>query len=379
MSGADLENYLEPFHLTPGARIIVYIALIFLMGGIVLILLLFGSRIKKSYESRRTLAMRDQFQKILNTIVVNETFSQKVTPGSAFEYRMAELRAIVGISSFARQVLISQILDIKKNLSGSSAQALVATYYALSLEHHSMKKLSSLEWKKKALGIRELAEMGHMKSKPKISKFLNARNPVLREESFMALVRLDQAKPLSFLDEFTNDLTDWMTINIYHFLQKIDSKKIPDFSQWYDHPIVSVVLFSIRMTRQFRQVSSLPALADLVHAENGFIAAHAIEAIGEMDAFEYRDRIIGQRNRAWEIEVIGKSFLKCLGKIADTKEDAAIFQQFLGHPSYDIRFEAAQALRNLGLEGEQILMIYNDRHAGSLQSLLSHLAEPLLQ
>jgi hypothetical protein len=373
-----LENTFDRYSLTPTEIFIAYMAIGFFMAGLGLILTLFYSRIKKSNERRRTLKLREQFQKILNAIVVNETFSEKPPPVSAFEYRMAELRFILGRSSFARQTLINQLLEIKKNLTGNSSLALVRTYHQLMLYEHSLANLNSLAWQKKALAIRELAEMGHRPSIDAVAKFLYARQQALREESFMALIRLEE-KPLSFLNQYKRDLSTWMRINIYNYLSKMDPRTLPLFSQWFNHENASVVLFSISMARQFRQSASVPGLVALLYSPNPKVVGLVVSTLGELEAYQCRDEIARLALHAVPFEKLAVRIIRCLGKIGDMTEDVRLVGSFLSHPAYTVRFEAVAALKKLGAAGQEFLQTYE---AGpgtkNIDAILRHFSEPLL-
>lgn len=372
------ENIQERFHLSSQELIPIYVALFFLCCGLLIVCLLFLSRIVKSYLLNHQLNLKSSFQKILNTIIINETFSQKGTPISAFEYRMAELRLIRGNSDFAGQVLIDQILELKKNLSGSSAKALVATYYELELFNLSIQKLQSRQWKKKALGIRELAEMHHQKSISVITEFLHVRNQTLREESFMALVRLNESDPLFFLDHYRRDLTPWLRLNIYHYLQKLQPRQIPLFSQWFKHPNVSVSLFAISMARQFRQTASIPALVEMIDSPIDIVVRSTVDTLGELEAYEYSEQVSRLANVTWEDEKLATRVVRCLGKIGDHERDVAVVGKFLMHPAYDVRFESVSALKKLGEPGDHFLNTFRKNHPWSIDGMLRHISEPLL-
>lgn len=373
-----LENLLNPYHLTQAERVIIYGSGILLVASFGAVLILFLSRIVKSRRAARTRRLREQFQKILNAIVVNETFSEKSTPVSAFEYRMAELRLIAGSSAAARQILITQILEVKKNLYGSSAEVLTSTYYALDLDRDSRRKLRSYQWKKKAQAIRELAEFHHQQSIPQITRFLTSANSTLRQESFMALVRLE-AQPLTFLDHYDLEISEWMGINIYNYLSKIEVRKLPDFSRWFNHPNVSVRLFSISMARQFRQTAALPALVNQLYSDNPKIVGLAVATIGSLEAYQYRKEIVTLATHVWPFERLAERAVKCLGAIGDMDEDIGLLSKFLSHPAYSVRFEAACALRQLGDKGEVALRNFNEQHDNNIQGILQHLSEPLLK
>jgi HEAT repeat protein len=292
---------------------------------------------------------------------------------------MDELRSIAGNSTFARQLLIEQLMKVKKNLTGRSAKALVTTYYALDLDKLSVAKLKRFAWKMKALGIRELGEMEHRESIPVISRFLSSKNPILREESIMALVRIDHENPLSFLDHYQQEISLWMRINIYHFLVKLDQKKLPLFSRWFQHPNESVVLFTISMTRQFRQIASTKDLIPLLHGHNNKVKALVLETLAELDAYEYVHEVEQLAQTSWDNAKLSNRIIQCLVRIGDPVSANKIITKFLQHPVYHVRFEAVKALIKNGDAGRKELNHFEEQTGSLLAGITRHLEEPLLQ
>lgn len=370
------ENFELWYPLTSGELKIFGLAIFFFLVGSAFIITLFASRIIKSYLHNKAKRIKSEVRKKINALVVNETFSTKEVPDSAFEFRMEELWNILGPSGFARQVLIDQILDTKKNLSGTAVHVLTASYFGLGLERQSLKKLKHFAWRKKALGIRELSEMNYRKAVPNISKFINSSNQTLREESVMALVRLNTKQSLEFLDYYSGTITPWMQINIHHYLQKSDLRKLPQFSRWFSNGNESVVLFSIRMAKQFRQSSAISALLPLCYHPQKSIAEEAIETLGELEAFEHREHVVKLTPTYWEDADVSIKILQCLCKIGDPYQDTHIILEFLNHPAYDVRFEAVKALKKLGLSDQRIL---SNTSGKGIKEIIAHTAEPLLQ
>jgi hypothetical protein len=355
---------------------VLFIAVASLIGSVIVIAILFASRITKSHYEKRTGSLRLQYQKILNKIVVNEQISEKGVSNAAFEFYLAELRSLVGRSGFSRQLLLTQILAARKSLTGKSAAALIKTYYELQLYRQSLQKLKSRRWQRKALAIRELAVTCYRESAPEVARFLYSGSATLREESFMALVRLED-KPLAFLNGYKGDLSLWMRINIYRYLQNMDHQQLPLFSAYFDHPNLSVRLFSIRMARRFKQTSSLPAIAELLYSDNAKVVGQAISALGEMEAFEYREDIVRLSLHVWNFEGLSKRVVQCLGRIGE-QEDVVLLGKFLDHPCYPVRFEAVGALKKFGIHGEAFLQTFSGKDPGNIEGILRHFSEPLL-
>lgn len=356
-----------------GLNIVLGIIGFCLISAVGLMLFLFCSRIYKSRRIKIAMHVREHCRGIVNALIVNEAESKSLP---AHEYHLEQIRLMTGRSAFRNDVLISLLLDIKKNLLGSSAMAVLSLYDTLGLEHHSRKKLRSFSWQKRAQAIRELGEMKRTRCIVDIFRFINSRNPLLRQESFMALVRLQETNPFSFLDRYREVITPWMQLTIHAFLRHEDVRRLPQFSQWFHNPNPSVRLFSLNMAKQFHQREALPTIAELISDKDADIATAALDAIIEMEAFEYAGTIIRELHKAH-----GGKLIACIhaaGKLGEPELTAAELERYLAHPDYTVRFATAKALHRLGSVGREKLDSYNTSHRNVLESSISHLNEPLL-
>lgn len=363
-------------HTTGVEEIILWSAFIFFVAGVTSMICIFLSRMVKSFNTRRRNTLQLRFNAILNSIIVNESISETGTSGYAFQYWITELRQI-GKSHFSQNVLIEQLIGMKKNLTGRSASTLEDAYLQLDLQKRSLRKLNSFQWNVKARGIRELAEMKYRQSLPRIYGYLRSKNQILREESLLAIVRLDGDDPLKFLNTYNASITSWMRIHLYHFLQKLDSRKLPEFSRWFQHPNATVAIFSISMARKFRQSSAVSHLMPLLHSKDHHLVSQAIEALGDLDAYQKAGDVAACADAFQDDPQILIAVARCLTKIGDNHQTSVI-TKLTEHPNPAVRFEALKALANIDRSTYEELKIVNqDNHV--IINAIKHLEEPLLQ
>jgi hypothetical protein len=353
---------------------IVFIAFFFFCSGLLFMFSLYLLRIVKSFRKKTEQRVREQSQRIVNTIIINDSMSDRTAPEAAFSFQIQQLKLLLGHSTIRKNVFIKLLLDIKRNLSGSSAATVQSIYKQMQLEEHSRKKLRSLRWEVVGQGIRELGEMHCTTRINDIRPFINSRNELLRQEAFMALVRLQSGdEKFSFLDAYTETITSWMTLNIHAFLLQMDSRELPDFSRWFHSKNESVRLFTLQMARQFRSTKALPRIAELVNHVNENVAVLAIETLGEMDAYPYSDVLLSLVKASSIRKVIAAT--KALGRIGEPEITAEALSPLCDHPVYEVRYVAAQSLLQLGAAGRDRIM----EHQSSVSGIIKHLQEPLLQ
>lgn len=357
--------------------IILTVSYALLAGATTMVAVLFLSRVLKSWLERKEESLRRRYQEILNKVIVNATFSERGSVHPAFEFYMAELRLCTGNSAFAKEILIQQMLTLKRNLSGNSARALVRAYHEIPLYPESRRKLGSSRWHVTATGIRALFEMEHVDSVEYVRPFLHSRNHLIRAQSFLALTGLEK-EPLKFLGGFRGFLSRWIQINLYRYLSGVDTRRIPSFRQWFGHADPSVRRFAIRMATQFRQQDALPSLADLLYEADASIVGHAVHAIGELEGFEHRHVVVRLLAHAWPYPSVAQKTLECLIKIGDPSKDAHRVARYLDHPSGLLRSAAVRTLKAFGDAGDEVIQLHDCADPGRLKDAISHFSDPII-
>lgn len=364
-------------HATSEVRIFIILALIFFTAAVFFVAFILISRLTKNKRQQKESILRNYFQRSLNAMIIMETTSS--VPASSHRFKLDTLRTMAGKSSLAQQVMVNQLVSVKKSISGSTSKILERLYIELDLHTYSLGKLKRDFWQKKAQGIRELAELNYQPAIDSIRKFIVSDNKTLREESLLALVRLDDEDPLSFLDQYSGTISPWMRINIHYHLSKSDARKLPHFSRWFSSSNLDVVLFSLSMARQFRQSSAIPFLTALLSHTDTRVAGLALETISALEAHELADEVTQHVDTFWTSEKLSTRMVRCLERIGYTSEHKYTILRYLEHPDYTVRFNAVQALYKMDNEARQLLLDFNTKMNGILSGAIEHVSEPLLQ
>lgn len=349
---------------------ILYLALTFFVGALIIVIILFASRVFKSYRETRSHAFEKKLQGVLNSIVVNSITNENAIPASAQQFHLSQIELLLMGSGFRRQLLINQLIRLKKNLTGASAELLKEIYDGLKLRDTSLKGLASFRWFNKARAMRELSEMGVRESAPLIKRYLHSRNTALREEAFMSLANLTVDLPLEFLDDYQFAITPWMQLNIYSVLQRTDARKLPQFSRWFWHSNPSVRVFSIRMASQFKQYQAANAFKELLTDPDQQIQRVALKAMADLEMDQFTEDVLRLKSKAWIDLTLAKIFVQYLGKVSLTPEVANVLRQFMNHEDYAVSFEATSSL----IKNSTQLTMEDEKSS----RMIRHLSEPLL-
>jgi HEAT repeat protein len=356
-------------------KVFLLISLVATTGAVLFIAFLLSSRQVKNDIKFRETVFRDRFQTSLNVILLMD--SSQNEPQASSQFYLSQLQRDMGDSRIAKQVMTDQLINLKKNIAGSSSDSLTNVYKKLGLNLFSQQKANSMWWSTKAQGIFELAQMDDKESFEKIKSNLSSRNETVREEAFMALVKLDKDNSLQFLNEYNASISPWMEMRIHQHLSNSDKRNLPDFSQWFNHQNLDVALFAIDMARQFRQLNSVKQLMQLLNDSNEMKIVLVIETLGDLEGHEAVTSLSNCVSKFWKNESISKRIARALGKIGYNENHWQVLAEYLKHPDYSVRFEAAQSLHKSGDRPKQVLKTANSDH--TLNALVNHVEDPLLQ
>ncbi len=188
----------------------------------------------------------------------------------------------IASDDFRRQVLIDQMIDVSINLKGDTGEKLTKLYHQLGLHKDSIRKAYSTKWHLKVKGFRELAFMNNREANDEIIMALNASNEILRMEAQIALVRLSGENPFLFLSQLKRPFSLWEQITLYELLVQ-HSLPVPAFSQWLDSPNPTIIMFALRMVREYKQKESEQEVVRVLSHPEARVKHLAIEVAGDLE------------------------------------------------------------------------------------------------
>lgn len=106
-------------------------------------------------------------------------------------------------------------------------------------------------------------------------------------ESQVAMVKLAEDNPLSFLNDLTSVLSYWEQVNIHNTLL-YHQINIDSFDEWLNSSNASVVVFALRMISLFKHTHSAGQVRELLFNDN---AGVSLEAVKTMHALELPDHV----------------------------------------------------------------------------------------
>ena len=269
-----------------------------------------------------------------------------------------------------REVLLSLLTRMHRNLSGSTGEKISKLYYQLGFINHSYRKLKSRFWEVKIKGIRELTEMNITDAIKNIMPFINDPNVVLRTEAQMAVIRLSPVNDISFLNNFTASLSTWEQIHILSAILEKNLDMAPDFAHFLKSQNKSLVLFAIKMTDHLKQQKAIPDLKELLKDNDPEVRNCVIHALANLDATEAVSDILvlySAEEKNTQLEII-----RAIGKIGSSENEMDFLENQLNNPDHEISLSASYALKTSGSSGKLLLRKIKHNSNGKLAAIIEH-------
>jgi len=259
----------------------------------------------------------------------------------------------IASDSYRRQVLIDEMIDVSINLKGEEAKKLLGLYKHLGLDRDSIARARSLQWHKKIKGFRELAFMNITDGNDAIYKALNSSNEILRMEAQIALVRLSDKDPFEFLSHLLRPFSLWEQITLHELLIQ-HNIQVPSFSKWLTSPNPTVVMFALRMIREFKQKDAEDGVRQALMHSDPLVRQLAVQVAGDMEFrsnLETMKRMYKNQEYSVCLEIV-----KAMGKMPDLSMLGFLKLVLDKEDDVQLQIEATKAIENNGEEGVKTLV-----------------------
>lgn len=256
----------------PKIRILMVLLTYLIISLLILFVAIIINRHVKSRQREKTQKIKDEYQEKLASYLFDD---------DSMEFKANNLH-----KSLNREILTDELRELHSNLHGTSAVKLRDLYFNLDLHKDSLKRVYSKKWYHMSKGLKELAQMDVKDANDYISEFVDHKNPILRSEAQVAMVKLSEDNPLGFLDNLKSELSYWEQVNIYDTII-FHQISIESFEPWLESENDSVVVFALRMIGLFKQVNSAPAVKEFLMNESDQIRLQAVNTLAELELPDY--------------------------------------------------------------------------------------------
>ncbi|NLE34386.1 MAG: hypothetical protein GX622_04735 [Bacteroidales bacterium] len=330
-------NYFGKSVALVNALIIAIIASLATMLILLLVILLNRRRMEREAKLRQYLL--EQYQTLIIDYLFGNSGYESFNKIASDDYR--------------RQVLIDQMIDVSVNLKGDSREKLTRLYNDLGLDNDSLARARSRRWHKKIKGFRELAFMGIREGNDEMYRCLNSRNEILRMEAQIALVRLSDQDHFEFLSHLKRPFSLWEQITLHDLIIQHDLP-VPDFQRWLSSENPTVVMFALRMIREFKQKEAEPEMKKVLLHRDPHVSRLAVEVAGDMDMRSTLDTM----KRMYKYQEYNNclEIVRSMGKMPDTSMLGFLKLVLDKEDDVQLQIESVKAIENMGETGVQALV-----------------------
>jgi len=259
----------------------------------------------------------------------------------------------VASDTYRRQALIDQMIDVSVNLKGDAEEKLGGLYLYLGLDGDSIRRANDFRWHKKIKGFRELAFMNIKDANHLMYKALNSKNEILRMEAQIALVRLSDDDPFGFLFHLIRPFSLWEQITLHELMIQHDLP-VPEFKKWLKASNPTVVMFALRMIREFRQTGAEDDVRETLDHTSPEVRCLAVQVAGDLEmrsTLEPMKKMYKNQDYQTCVEII-----KSMAKMPDPSLMGFLKLVLDKEDDVQLQIEATKAIENNGEEGVRTLV-----------------------
>lgn len=259
----------------------------------------------------------------------------------------------IASDNYRRQVLIDQMIDVSINLKGGEGTKLLTLYKYLGLDRDSIARARDIRWHIKIKGFRELAFMNIKDANDSIYAALNSSNEILRMEAQIALVRLTDENPFEFLSYLNTPFSLWEQITLHELIIQ-HNIKVPSFQKWLTSSNPTVVMFALRMIREFKQKESEEKVRETLMHPDQSVRRLAVQVAGDLNmhsTLEAMKHMYKNQDYSVCLEII-----RSMGKMPDASMIGFLKLVLDKEDDVQLQIEATKAIENNGEEGVKTLV-----------------------
>ena len=243
-----------------------------------------------------------------------------------------------------RELMIDEMLTIKKNLTGAGVEDLYKLYDKLNLYHDSYRKLTSNHFQLMVMGIRELSEMNFIAYYRSVYRCTNHPQEDVRMEAQVAIVRLFGVKGLKFLSRVTYTISEWQQMTLLHLLNNMKNEKPKGIENWFKSENISVIIFSLRLAEKYNCFELLKEMQEFLHHPNDIVKIQSVSCMRNI--YDENSELLLTAYYRIVTKPVKMIILDVLQSLATEQSIPFLYQQ-LADDDTEIRLNILRVLHNL--------------------------------
>jgi len=366
------DSYLKKLIYMQGEKpyysVFLYFIIIFLGTTLSLIVTLITHRNSvKAADSKKTITQR-KINSFLSDLVLEDNLSEEM-----LDKKLSEFRTVIPYNKdWCKELLIKNIIDLKKNFKGDMASMFISIYLKLDLLPYSENLIKNEIWYEKTRGIFHFEELDYAKGLPLITPFINNKNKALKSVALIAHISLKEENPLEIFNGYTGHIDQVDELKILDTIKKKKLKIPSNVQEWLYSENPSLILLTIKMITYFNHLESGSALLGLLNSLDKEIRRNVIIAIRQLYLIQAEALLLELYEResiSNQIEII-----KTLAVIGSSATEEFLGQLVELSQNREIKIETMIALKEMN----SVIFHSTFNHNQDLQLVKLHVEDPYI-
>ena len=302
-------------------------------------------RNKISSQAAKTQKLKAKLAPMVSEFLFYDDTTDKTEKANYIALKI-EIRELLK-DNVQRAVLTEILLDLRKDVSGSTKKRLFSLYKDLGLDKDAFKKLTHWRWEVKSKGILELTQMQVESAYGFIVKYINDRRGTIRKQAEIAAVSLQPDGIAHFLDTTTYKISEWQQLKLLDVLRNKEQFEPPRFKAWLTSNNKHVVLFALRLIKHYNQNDANTSLIELIKHKDQQICQQAIECVEEFNVTEALPTLKAMlRKSSLDTKILILGAIAALG----SKDDLEFLHGVCEKGSFLVKSKALSAINTIAPE-----------------------------
>lgn len=221
--------------------------------GLVFLILTVFKRLKRIRKEGRRIRYQQKAEDFIFGFLFSDRTIEDVLQSEEFQQLVK--------SRLFRVVAVKALVSLEYNYKGAYGEKLGRFYRESGLIDYSLRQLNSGKWPEVIEGIRDLSTMNSSKAYPKIAALITHKNPLVKTEVLLALIKMKGITEILKFENFDLFLNDWVQSNILYVVKSNRIAAPADLPKLLNSRNSSIVLLTIRLMgyydgEEFRRILS---------------------------------------------------------------------------------------------------------------------------
>jgi len=368
----DSPNYLQDLLFFEGSKVfysyILYAIILFLGTTLSLILTLIFRRNSAKIAKAKKKLVQQKINGFLSDLILEDDLTDELLNQKLLAFRSK----IPYRKDWCKELLIKNIVDLKRNFKGELSSMFITIYLKLDLLAYSEDLIKNQIWYQKTKGIFHFEELGYSEGLPLITPYILNKNKVLKSVALIAYISLKEKDPLNIFNNYSGHIDEVDELKILDTIKKRRLKIPANINEWLHSENTSLVLLTIKMIAYYNHLDSGQALLDLLDNKNEAIRKAIIIACGQLYLIQAELLLIAifeKESLDNQVEII--KTLAAIGSSASCEFLSNLLESTINR---ELKIESMRALKELNSE------LYHStfNHNLDLQLVKLHVEDPYL-